>query len=578
MSYRSFFISVTISILLFSFSARSQEPAPGRGSDEGAATAARKKAIDLLESVAGQVDSLHSAENRARIGSNVAELLWNPDEKRSRSLFAAVEEDIKAGFNNTDPADEEHNHTLMVFGQLRGDILGRIAKHDPELALEFLRATRPASDTQLPYEMRDDEKSLELRLAGQIAAKNPQLALKLGLQSLAKGYSIDLLSVHFQLQQKDKEAALSFYKAIVDKLRSANLARDSGAREVALSLARSFQPPEADEQVYRDLIGIVLESALASGCANAASEYDSYYLCGQIGLIFSKIEKYYAPRAAGLRRWAPDGRSGEDRRTAVFQQVYEVIDRGTIEEILALAPKYPEMQNQIYWSAMSKAEYSGDVARARQIAADFPDEEQRRSMLAHIDGDQKWRSMSDEKLAELQQLLSSFRRPEQRIEFLLQVASQIGGNDRKAALGLLNQAGQIIDSIKPGKTQIEGQIALAMLYCSLKDDRGFAIMESLMPKLNELVAAAAALDGFENNYLRDGEWTMTSAGGIGMLLTGLAQSAGYFARLDFDRSVTLANQFARPELRLMAELRIAQGVLANQPNPASIGQTTVNIH
>jgi len=83
-----------------------------------------------------------------------------------------------------------------------------------------------------------------------------------------------------------------------------------------------------------------------------------------------------------------------------------------------------------------------------------------------------------------------------------------------------------------------------------------------MPKLNELVAAASTLDGFENNYLRSGEWTMTSAGGIGELLTDLAQNAGYFAGSDFDRSVTLANQFERPELRLMAQLKIGQAILA----------------
>ena len=152
---------------------------------------------------------------------------------------------------------------------------------------------------------------------------------------------------------------------------------------------------------------------------------------------------------------------------------------------------------------MLKAEQSGDVARARQIASDFPDEAQRRSMLAHIEADQKWRSMSDERLAELQQLLSRMRRPEERISFLLQVADQVGGNDRKAALGLLSQAEQLISSIKPGTEQMEGQIRLAMLYCSLKSDRGFAIMESLMPRLNELVAAAAALDGFENGAISE---------------------------------------------------------------------------
>jgi hypothetical protein len=108
------------------------------------------------------------------------------------------------------------------------------------------------------------------------------------------------------------------------------------------------------------------------------------------------------------------------------------------------------------------------------------------------------------------------------------------------------------------------------MYCSLKSDRGFAIMESLMPKLNELVAAASVLDGVDNNYLRDGEWTMTSAGGVGSLLTQLAQNAKYFVDLDFDRSVALATQFERPELRVMATSKIAQAVLSNQPSPAAI--------
>ena len=571
MSHRSFFISVTVAVLLLPFSARSQEPAPARGLDDSAAAAMRKKAIDLLQSVAGQVDSLHSAENRARIGSNVADLLWNHDEKRSRSLFAGAEEDIKAGFNNTDPDGPEHIHTLMVFGKLRSDILGRIAKHDPDLALEFLLATRPASDMQLPDQMRDSEKSLELRLASQIAAKNPQLALKFGRESLEKAFSAELFPVLSQLQLKDKEAALSFYKAIVDKLRSANLAQDQAASDLALNLARSFQPPEADEQVYRDLIGIILESALANGCANGASEHN-YYLCWQIGSIFSRMEKYYAQGAAPLKRWANGAQSHYVQPMSA--RVTEVMEKGTVDEILALAPKYPEMQEQIYWQAMTKAESSGDVARARQIASDSPNEGERRYMLAQIDRDQAWKSLNADQLAAIQQRLSSSRNNEERIQFLLYVASQVGGADRRTALGLLNQAGQIIDSTPPGKSQLEEQMALSMLYSSLKSDRGFAIIESLIPKLNELVAGAATLDGFENHYLRDGEWNMTGEGVVGGLLTALAQNAGYFAELDFDRSVTLARQFERPELRLMAELKIAQSVLGNQPKQV----LTFNVH
>ena len=206
----------------------------------------------------------------------------------------------------------------------------------------------------------------------------------------------------------------------------------------------------------------MLESALANGCANGASEHN-YYLCWQIGSIFSKMEKYYAQGAAPLKRWANGAQSHYVQPMSA--QVTEVMEKGTVDEILALAPKYPEMQGQIYWQAMMKAESSGDVARARQIASDFPDEEQRRYMLAQIDRDQTWKSVNADQLAAIQQRLSSSRN-EERIQFLLYVASQVGGNDRKAALGLLNQAGQIIDSTTPGKSQLEGQIALAMLYSS----------------------------------------------------------------------------------------------------------------
>jgi hypothetical protein len=284
------------------------------------------------------------------------------------------------------------------------------------------------------------------------------------------------------------------------------------------------------------------------------------------------MEKYYSQGAAPLKRWAEGAQNHYP--LPMSAQVREVFENGTVNDILALAQKYPDMQGQIYWQAMAKAESSGDIATARQIASDSPNEEQRRYMLAQIDRDQAWRSMNADQMAAIQQRLSNLRNNDERIQFLLYVASRVGGNDRKAALGLANQAGQIIDSTTPGKSQLEGQIALAMLYCSLKSDRGFAIMESLIPKLNELVAGAATLDGFENHYLRDGEWNMTGEGVVGGLLTALAQNAGYFADLDFDRSVTLARQFDRAELRLMAELKIAQSVLGNQRKQV----LTFNVH
>ena len=91
------------------------------------------------------------------------------------------------------------------------------------------------------------------------------------------------------------------------------------------------------------------------------------------------------------------------------------------------------------------------------------------------------------------------------------------------------------------------------------------MMESIIRKLNELVSAAAQLNNFDNNYLRNGEWKMTAEGGVGSLLNMLAQNAVYFALCDFDRALALSAQFERPEIRMMAQLKLAQGLLDGPP-------------
>ena len=559
MSHRSLFISVIALVLLLPVSASAQEPAASGSPDENAL---KKKAVDLLTTVAGQIDSLRSPENRARIGSNAAEALWNHDEKRARGLFAAVAEDIRTGFADSYPDRETHNHTLLVFWQLRSDTLGRIAKHDPVLALEFLRATRLPAEAHLPYQTEDTENAQELRLAGLIAEKNPDLALKLGRDSLAQGFSEDLLSMLSTLQSKDKAASLTFYQEILDKFKATDLTQDAAATQFAFRLAGVFQPPQADERVYRELIGLLLTTTLASGCGKERTD-DTPEICYEIGSLLPKFERYYGARAASLKRWSPDAEDPEMPAVNIWSQAMEVGEKGTIDEILAFTEKNPETKYDLYKAAIWKAEAAGDFARARQMASDFPNEYMRTAMIAEIDLQQKRMSANPNDPASLQQALSTFENEEDRLHFLLTTAGRIAANDRKAALVFLNQAGQIIDSTK-GKAQLQGQVGLALMYCSLKSVRGLAIVESLIPRLNQLVAAAATLDGVETRYLSNEEWNMTGAGELGGILTTLAQNAGCFARLDFDRAVTIANQLERPELRLMTELKIAQGVLADE--------------
>jgi hypothetical protein len=276
-------------------------------------------------------------------------------------------------------------------------------------------------------------------------------------------------------------------------------------------------------------------------------------------LLFEKVEKYYPPRATALKRW---GEQAAERE--LWEQVQEAVDKGTIDEALAQAVKHPGLEDRIYWIAVIKASAAGDYSRAREIALKTSDEELRRTMLDQIEFAEKMDADHSKQRANSGVLPGQPENNDERARALVANALQLGKTDRKAALANLDQAGQILQSFKPGKSKLEGQIALAILYSSLQSDRGFTIVESLMPRLNELISAAAALDGFETDYLSEGEWNMTGEGAVGGLLTLLAQNAGYFSRLDFDRSLTLVNQLERPEVRLMAQLMMAQGVLSDR--------------
>jgi hypothetical protein len=64
---------------------------------------------------------------------------------------------------------------------------------------------------------------------------------------------------------------------------------------------------------------------------------------------------------------------------------------------------------------------------------------------------------------------------------------------------------------------------------------------------------------------------MSAEGSLGALLTMLATGSGYFAWYDFDRAVSLAGQFDRSEIRMMAQLKLAQSILSGPPKRVQFG-------
>lgn len=530
-------------------------------------TALKEKAYDLLESLSGQIGTLQSAENRARIGSNIAWSLWPHDERRARTIFVAVGQDINLGLQPPDRSDPHSQITFLVFLQLRADTIERIAKYDPEFAFDFLKTTQPSYE-QMPQRAWEKERELNLRLGKEVAASNPDIALKLGRAALALSPSEDFLPLLRQLLRKHREEGVILYKETVDKVRKANITQDYRMVNFVRSLAR-LTPPLVDETGFRELVDILMQAALANKCDRSSFEVSAGYFCNEVGPMLARLGSV-DPRAGKLKSMAQenegtlalDGRSWQD----VYAEVEEYAEVRDFVGLLRVAAKYPSIKETIYWRAFNLARNDGDAERAQKIAEGYDENpEVRQRMLALIATAKGAATLSEAELENIQRQIEDFSDNRRRIDYMVDTAIRIGTNNRTVALKLLDRSTELIEMHKYPGEQIRGLAWVAALYCMEKSDRGFIIIESLIPRLNELVDAAAKLDGLDTNYLRSGEWNMSANGDLGNLLTSISGNAPYFAWCDFDRAVSIAAQFERPEIRMMAQLKLAQAIVAGPP-------------
>ena len=539
--------------------------------------ATEKKAFELLESASEQAVNLHAPSNRIRASCAIADLIWSRDEKRARALFNAAVSQLATRISEIDSGDVEGYQEMSRLEPLRQELVTRIATHDAELALAALRQTRlPLGNTRgssnyssqsLGQWNPQNESNLEMNLALLIAAKNPETALKLARASLARGMNWNLIPFMTQLYQKDAKAGQALYQDIVTKLKSDNLARSPDSANNAMQLLSSFQPPQADEDTFRDLLSTVIGAMLSidRSTSNGIGMSQNFYY--QIERMQPLIEKYAPARAAELRNWSQTVERTLDPQTKMYQEMQRISQNGTVDDMLALANKYPpEFQNLLYQNAAWKALSNGDPARANEIIDLMPDPLQRRQMHDQIEAQTANAAKDGGKLAQARALVEKANSVNRKIELLVNMANDFAeSDDKKSALELLNDGKVLLASTPQSAAQLRAQLRLAQAYSRLDRDEAFGILQPLIVKLNELLAAAAVLDGIDFRYLKDGEWEMPGANNLGVIVNVLDQTLAILGRADFDRARKLADQVERPEVRTMIEINLAQMTLGGRP-------------
>lgn len=149
---------------------------------------------------------------------------------------------------------------------------------------------------------------------------------------------------------------------------------------------------------------------------------------------------------------------------------------------------------------------------------------------------------------------------------LIDLAVAAEKDNPKLALKFLDDALNIVSKRADKYQDFADQLKVAEALAALDLKRSFAVLESGIAQLNEILAAAAVVNGFEAEVFREGELPLQGGSELGNMVARYGRELGSLAKIDFDHARMTADKFQLSESRLLAKLLIAQRVLGGQQN------------
>lgn len=588
-----------------------------------------KNAYRLLDQVIDEAQSLRLTENRVRVQINAADLLWDQNQGRARSLFSTAADGVaELGRSQSqqnsrpDGVGPGRQQNIRAF-QLRQELVLTAARHDAALAYQLLAATKPPVSTQTTADQRgprpqiNSEDNLEQILLGRIATLDPKLAAQNAEQMMEKGqFPRTLPEVINQLRNQDSEAAEKLADKTVKRILAANLLTNNDATTLAQTLlmpgprpaasggsdAAAKQPvqsraPALDQSAYVDLLSSVVDAALKvtpsaqnnqRGAVNPRvravgpggniggpqqptdaqiEQNNARRLLVALQTALPTIDQYLPAKAALVRQKMSEiGMPGNS--PANMMQAFNALQGNPTADALvqAAAVAPQQMQARLYQQAAYKALDEGDTERARQIATDHLQNNARDAVMQRIDFREMAKKAETARFEEIRQVLGRLQTDNEKLDFLIQVAGDTQKSNAKLAMQLLEEAKQMTSRRATGYEHFEQQLKVAHAFAAVDPARSFEVLEPGISQLNELLSAAAVLSGFEMNMFRDGEMSMQNGNRLTSTINRYGQELALLARSDFERAETLTGRFQFAEPRIMTRIAIVQGLLGTKPS------------
>ena len=600
MYFRRFVYLSILSLAFFTVSFAQTPPTESQSEKEKKQKELQKTVLEMLDQAVGEAAVLKLPQNRAIVYAIAGDLYWKFDEKRARELFRSAGNDIVVANAEAEKEKKETDDPfaqLYEFSDTRNQILPMIAKHDADLALELLVQTRPAKMSEMLAKASDpnakqdggmlnynpeqyrvrQEIALEQQFAVLAAEQNPDKAIKLIKESLAKGISWNVLPLLQKINKKDEKKASALADDVVKKIVDTDLTKkreDLGAAIRFLQFATNpNQPKTAKEKEFkftdrqlRDIADKLVNTFMQPS--------NSLEMTMGMSQVMPNLEKIVPEKVQLLKQKQTEATKNLPPELKRFQQQEKLWNpNSTPEEILAEIPKLNEFERtNAYQSMAYKIGQIEDEARAKKIIEQIPDEKARQNASEQFESARISRAAKDGKLDEAKKLIGNLTKKKTQIQKLVALATDFHKKatekDRETAASLMKDAKALANEYPEDEDELNDLMEIVRGYATINPDEAFRIFDPIVDQINDFVQASAILSKYNkrNRNFKKGELLMRVNGYSwdGLLLFRYINQIQLLGKADLNRMNLFSNKFQRNDARTIVKLFVAQGYLAEE--------------